>query len=234
MMILGCHHRCTLVLHHRWLRFPNACPSMQLWRDVLSDIPGIERDVVASIHPMEWHKWYLNSGHFHWARSYLRPSPRILQQAKEAASEIHALYGVSYFFALHHRQGDFASACNAWGDTAIDGMKCYVSPNETYDVLYRVYRIPERVVLLIAPPQPLHSLGKLCQSYQCVHREMLPHFMKATEGLMPMVLAQYQFALAMQSARAFGNIYSSWSVELVANMRLAGKPADVINPHTCM
>ena len=94
-------------------------------------------------------------------------------------------------------------------------------------------QVPAQSVLLIVPPHPLESLGQLCVHYRCTHRELLPHFLEATASLQSMVIAQHQFALATLAAHAFGNIYSSWSVELLAYMRMAGKPADVMNPQIC-
>ena len=88
-------------------------------------------------------------------------------------------------------------------------------------------------VLLIVPPHPLEGLGQLCMHYRCTHRELLPGFLGATEGLPPMLIAQHQFALAVLAARAFSNIYSSWSIEMLAYMRSAAKPADIMNPHMC-
>ena len=93
--------------------------------------------------------------------------------------------------------------------------------------------MPAQTVLLIVPPHPLDGLGQLCMHYRCTHRELLPDFYEITEGLPPMVIAQHQFALAVLAARAFGNIYSSWSVEMLAYMRAAGKPADLINRFVC-
>ena len=98
--------------------------------------------------------------------------------------------------------------------------------------LHKVQQVPKQTVLFIVPPHPLESLGRLCEVYVCTHRELLPLYLKATEGLPEMIIAQHQFTLAMESAHAFGNIYSSWSVELVANMRMAGKPADMMNMHS--
>ena len=68
---------------------------------------------------------------------------------------------------------------------------------------------------------------------KCMGLQLLPHFLGATASLQSMVIAQHQFALATLAAHAFGNTYSSWSVELLAHMRMAGKPADVMNPQIC-
>ena len=239
---------------------------------------------------LEYHKWYLDSAHFHWARTFLQPAQTVQHRAEHAALEIETLFGVKYFYAMHYRQGDFVGACAQWQNQhAIDGLKCLISADDALRMLRDIFQVPAtkaspcplhahlcadqseehadtsdivparhviikrcqslmdiaqtdvapstqvpaQTVLLIVPPHQLEGLGQLCTHYRCTHRELLPGFNEATEGLPPMVLAQHQFALAVLAARAFGNIYSSWSIEMLAYMRSAGKPADIINPTMC-
>ena len=60
-------------------------------------------------------------------------------------------------------RGLFLSVLHAFlSYTIIDGMKCYVSPNETYHVLHRLFWVPKHVILLMMPQQ-IHSLGELRQ-----------------------------------------------------------------------
>ena len=207
--------------------------SSQLRKDILVEVRGVEPDIVKNVEPLEYHKWYLDNSQFQWARKFLQPAKHILRRAEFAASEIHALYSAKYFFAVHFRQGDFQQACPSW-EGAIDNLRCMISADEAFHAIHTRFKVPEQSVLFILPPHPLESLGQLCEVYKCTHRELLPHFKHATEDLTETEVAQSQFALAMQSARAFGNIYSSYSVELIANMRLAGKPADIMNIDTCM
>ena len=188
----------------------------------------MEEAIVRSIDPLVFHKWYLDDVDFHWARSFFKPAKEILAAAQNAAQEIRTIHNVSYFYAMHFRQGDFRDVCGVWGDV-IDGLKCLHSPDEALQALQHHFQVPKQAALYIVPPYPLQSLGRLCQYYRCTHRELLPSFLHATKGLSAMILAQHQFAVAMQSAHAFGNIYSSWSVELIAHMRQAGRLSDVMN-----
>ena len=123
-------------------------------------------------------------------------------------------------------------ACPEW-ENVIDGLACIIPADVALETLQTILRVPEQTLLFIVPPHPLESLGQLCTVYRCTHRELLPDYKQATEGLPPMMIAQHNFAVAMKAARAFGNIYSSWSIELIANMRMAGKPADMLNRPPC-
>lgn len=175
---------------------------------------------------------YLENSHFQWARKFFRPAEYIRRRAELAAAEIRSVYDTQYYFAMHYRQGDFNQACPGWGD-AIDGLACMIPSDVAISTLHKVLQVPEQTVLFIVPPQPEESLGQLCKVYRCTHRELLPAYKQATEGLPDMMLSQHNFAVAMESARAFGNMYSSWSVELIATMRMAGKPADMMNRPPC-
>lgn len=203
--------------------------AVQLRKDILVEEDGVEASIIRSLDPLLFHKWYLDSHHFHWARSFFKPSKDIIAIAEDAAREIQTIYNVSHFYAMHFRQGDFQDVCGVWGDV-IDRLKCVYSPDQALQVLQHNFRVPRQAVVFVVPSYPLQSLGRLCQVYRCAHRELLPLFLHATEGLSAMVLAQHQFAVAMRSAHAFGNVYSSWSVELLAHMRQAGRLADVMNP----
>ena len=197
---------------------------LQLRKEILLDIGGLQADFLKRMNHLMWHKRYLNDIHFGWARSFLRPAADIHHTAKRAAAEICFLHDVQYFYAIHLREGDLSG----W-DGLIDGFNSMIVAEEALHLLKYAFQVPAQAVLFIVPPQSVNDLGELCIFYRCTHRELLPSFMKATEGMTPMAIVQNQFALATQSAWAFGNIYSSWSVELLANMRSAGKPADILN-----
>lgn len=74
---------------------------MQLWRVVLSEVEGLHADMVKGVRFLEYHKWYLDNGHFNWARGFFRPASKILHQATRNATEIHFLYAVDHFYILH-------------------------------------------------------------------------------------------------------------------------------------
>ena len=115
---------------------------VQLWKEALSEISTMEREIVQGVRFLEYHKWFLDSAHFHWARTFLRPAPAVHHRAEHAASEIKALFGVEYFFALHHRQGDFIGACAQWQEAhAIDGLKCLLSADDALHMLRDVFQV---------------------------------------------------------------------------------------------
>ena len=101
------------------------------------------REVVQGVRFLEYHKWYLNSAHFHWARTFLRPAPAVQRRAQHAALEIQTLYDVKYYYAMHHRQGDFVKACAQWQDAhTIDGLKCLVHADDALRMLRKVFKVP--------------------------------------------------------------------------------------------
>lgn len=113
---------------------------LQLWKEALSEMPIMVREIVQGVRFLEYHKWYLDSAHFHWARTFLRPAPAVHHRAERAASEIKALFGVEYFFALHYRQGDFVEMCAQWQAT-IDGLKCLISADDALHMLRDIFQV---------------------------------------------------------------------------------------------
>ena len=67
---------------------------VQLWKDVLCEISSSEKEVVQRVRFLEYHKWYLDDIHVHWARTFLRPAAMVQHRAQLATSEILSLCDV--------------------------------------------------------------------------------------------------------------------------------------------
>ena len=160
---------------------------------------------------------------FAQARHWLKPSRSIEERAH---SIVKALVKEDQdFYGIHVRtESDFVNACSAW-EPRINGLRCWLGIHE-YAAELEHHGIQQGSLLLIFPAQAPDSLSALCGAkYTCIHRDMVD----PAHGLAYNEKALLDYAMAGHAAGAFGNIYSTMSVELVANARANGKLGAFLN-----
>ena len=65
------------------------------------------------------------------------------KQSRAGCIRNQTLFGVRYFYAVHHRQGDFVGACAQWQDAhTIDGLRCLISADDALRMLRDIFQVP--------------------------------------------------------------------------------------------
>lgn len=169
------------------------------------------------------HKVVAESKQFASARMWLRPSRPFAKRAYQILTDL--LPADKEFYAVHVRiEEDFVNACKAWSER-IDGLRCMLGVQEIADELEK-HGVQQRSVLYIFPWQSFDVVSLLCRErYKCIYRDEVD----TARDLAFNEKALLDFAIARHSAGAFGNIYSTMSVELIASLRAEGKPASFLN-----
>ena len=172
---------------------------------------------------LQMHKTVANSLQFAEARKWLKPASYFEDRAQAVVG---TLLGDNEAFdaAVHLRtEGDFVHACTVW--PRIDGLRCMMNDVEIAEAL-QGQGVAPGCLLYIFPSAASEAVSTLCQQYRCTHRGEVD----AAEDLLYNERALLDFSIAVHASAAYGNIYSTMSVELVATMRAEGKPAAFLNP----
>lgn len=171
---------------------------------------------------LRMHKLVAQNRLFVEARQWLQPSEHLARRARQILSELNL--DNTAFYAVHLRfEEDFVHACSVW--SRFDDLKCMVTAEETAQQL-EGHGVPHGSVLYLFPPQSAPAMATVCQGkYNCIARNAISpgvsdHNMQAL----------LDYAIALHSTGAVGNIYSSMGVELVASIQAQGKPAWFVNP----
>ena len=163
------------------------------------------------------------SPQFAEARLWLMPSQWVAERAQKVVDDL--IIGEQSFYGVHVRtESDFAHACNVW-DTRIDGLRCWLDVHEIAEELEK-HGVLQGSLLYVFPAQDLENLSALCGAkYRCLHRDMVD----PAQDLAYNEKALLDYAIVEQAAGAFGNIYSTMSVELIASAQAIAKPAAYLN-----
>ena len=171
--------------------------------------------------PVQMHKTVAHSAQFAEARRWLKPAQPFRDRAQAIVT---ALLGEKRFAALHFRvEKDFIWACSLW--PKIDGLQCMMHDAEIAEALLEQGVAAGSMLYLFPSPAP-DAVLTLCQRFSCVHRGGLD----AADDLLYNERALLDFTVAMHASAAYGNIYSTMSVELVASTMAKGRPAAFLNP----
>ena len=167
------------------------------------------------------HAIVAKNAHFADARKWLVPSRYLARRAHHIVNE---LTGGEPFYSVHVRtEGDFVHACKVW-DARIDSLQCFLTVGEIAEELEQ--RIPHGSLLYVFPPQSPEALHELCNNrYKCIHRDSIDPALELAYN----ERALLDSAVVGHAAGAYGNIYSTMSVEVVASAWADGKPGAFLN-----
>ena len=110
-------------------------------------------------------------------------------------------------------------------------VRCYVDDELLLDYLRNIAMVPPQSLLLIASEAPHHRFSQLCESYVCIHKDMIwsPADSDIGHAHTTLVKAYIDYLLASNAHTFYGNRFSSFSVEMVAQFRHIGKGATFYN-----
>ena len=147
-------------------------------------------------------------------RPGLVPSRDFREQVKKLLTKLPDVSrGADSFVTVHVRtEADFEAACKDWPSDKW-GRVCWA--NEVDICNFLLSRLPKSSMLLIASGHDSASLPNICGNFTCFDKTVLgyepsPHLT---------VNAFIDWGLAMHGKAFYGNIYSSFSQEMVAEFR---------------
>ncbi len=110
-------------------------------------------------------------------------------------------------------------------------VRCFVDDELLLDYLQKVAMLPTKSLLLIASEAPLHSFPRLCESYECIHKDKIwsPADSRIKHANTTLVKAYMDYLLASNAQTFYGNRYSSFSIEMIAHFRHSGRRASFYN-----
>jgi hypothetical protein len=160
-------------------------------------------------------------------RGGLKPSDAYKHQTQAILSVFRSYYNASSFIGVHVRtEGDFEHACKVW---PIRGGKiCWAS--EVDITKFLLARHNAGSIIMVLSGAPISKLPSLCATFTCVARRSLI----SNTNLVPQVstsmtsIAYLDFLLALTAEAFYGNYYSSFSQEVVAEFAAIGKGGNAL------
>ena len=110
-------------------------------------------------------------------------------------------------------------------------VRCFVDDELLLDYMHNVAMLPTNSLLLVASEAPLHSFPRLCESYECIHKDKIwsPAESRIKHANTTLVKAYVDYLLASNAQVFYGNRYSSFSIEMISQFRHVGKKASFYN-----
>ena len=169
------------------------------------------------------HQIIAGSQRFAEARRWLKPSRRLARRARLIVDRL--VPRGEQFFGVHLRiEEDFVHACSVW-KTRINDTRCFLQVQEIAEQLQRK-GVLKGSLLYVFPPRNLKAMSALCgHVYRCIQRESVD----PGGDLAYNEVALLDFAVVEHASGAFGNVYSTMSVELVASAHADAKPGAFLN-----
>ena len=192
----------------------------QLWR-----LP-LKATADSMLHGLSEHKVFHQNLLFEKYRKFLTPAPRFVSTSLHIVEQIRARFGIKEFSAVHVRlEQDFIDACHVWD--RIDNLKCHIMEAELLHELKFTHGLPDKAPVYIASGLPSKSFVALCSTFVCIQKADVWRAGKLSS--FGNSLALLDLVICSQAHQAFGNIYSTFSIELAAAMRSSGRHAAFYN-----
>jgi len=111
-------------------------------------------------------------------------------------------------------------------------VRCYVDDGRLLDFLQHKAAIPSGTMVLVTSDNHLDHFPLLCGVYRCVHKMQVwsPAESDLRHANSTLVLAYLDFLLAGEARAFYGNMFSSFSGELLAEFHANNKEAQFYNP----
>ena len=110
--------------------------------------------------------------------------------------------------------------------------RCFVDDSLLLEFLQYHAAVPGGALVLISSGKHLISFPLVCSVYNCVHKSQVwdsaESPLKHSDSTL--VLAYMDFLLAKEACAFYGNRFSSFSQELVAEFQDLGRPTQYYNP----
>ena len=110
-------------------------------------------------------------------------------------------------------------------------VRCMMEDELLLDYLQNSAKLPSKSLLLIASEASVDTFPRLCESYVCIHKDMIwsPENSSIKHSDTVLVKAYLDYLLAGNAQTFYGNRFSSFSAEMVAQFRHKGKRATFYN-----
>ena len=177
-------------------------------------------------HGLSEHKTFDSSPEFMHYRTFLRPASKFVSASDRIIQRLRRELGIEEFFAIHVRlEKDFTDACRVWD--RIDNLKCHITEDEMVNELLNKHSVSIGAPVYVASGLPSESLPTLCSTFRCFQKTDV----WTSDALAPFgnSLALIDLTICSHASQAFGNIYSTFSVELAAAIRSVGRHAAYYN-----
>ena len=111
-------------------------------------------------------------------------------------------------------------------------VRCYVDDHLLLDFLQHQAAVPNGALVLIVSEKHSDRFPMVCGVYQCLHKS---HVWSPSDSLLKhadstLVLAYLDFLLAGKANAFYGNMFSSFSIELVAEFQDHSRKSSYYNP----
>ena len=111
-------------------------------------------------------------------------------------------------------------------------LRCYVTDEHLNKYLQDIAGLSKGTVILITSQEPLDMFPMVCEAYKCIHKSEFwtPEQSNIRHANTTLVQAYMDYLLAERATAFYGNVFSSFSVDLVAAFQDRNRPADYFNP----
>lgn len=162
-------------------------------------------------------------------RLALRPAKQYEVDIMNIVTQMVVSHNTSTLPAVHVRvQPDWVASCPFWPRT--DGLQCMVDEEELVNTLQNTFHLPEGCAILVISDTTIEELPALCHHFKCISKAELwvdrsPTFLESST-----TLAFVDFVLACKMELFLGNIYSTFSREVVEVLNSTGQQGVFYNP----